>query len=303
MDKIAIVIPTYNNFDLTFKCVDAIKDNTDIPCDIIVVDDGSEKNFVYHKVDQIIRLEENSKYTKAVNAGILACSDKYDYIVLLNNDTLPTKGWLTSMLETMKSNPDCGIVGTKLLVGETKHEATGIMADLLGGCCLVPPKEENSSGGRNAFFNTVQDVACLSFVCVLLKHEMIRKIGLLDESLRMWCSDSDYCLRANQYGYTVKYDPGSVIEHGESKSSKPWDNLPLLRDDQTKFLLKWGGRFSNIVFSCIPLHVKEKIWGTTAFLLVNDQGKPVENGFAKLGLDPNKMGVVEITGGDNNGNS
>lgn len=129
MEKVSIVIPTYNGLDLISKCIDTILCMTppheykDIEYEIVVADDGSTDRtgrIVKHKYRtspiKVVRSEENRGFAKTVNMGIKA--SKFDLILLLNNDvTIEKRDWLRILVEAMEGYdmvaPAAGKMSTK----------------------------------------------------------------------------------------------------------------------------------------------------------------------------------------------
>ena len=72
---------------------------------------------------------------------------------------------------------------------------------------------------------------------LMFRRSIIDKIGLLDESLFLLCSDSDYCLMARKVGYEVWYVPTSKVLHKlkASKGASEWH-----KKDMEAFMKKWG---------------------------------------------------------------
>jgi len=91
---VSIIIPVYNNHDMTHECIYSVLENTQ-DCEIIVIDNGSsqpfEPQFSGFTTITVIRNEENKGFPAAVNQGIQAARGAV--IMLLNNDVVVTPGW------------------------------------------------------------------------------------------------------------------------------------------------------------------------------------------------------------------
>jgi len=205
MSRVAIVIPMYGKAELTNKCIDFCRANAGIEHDILVVDDGSPEPYKHPGVN-VLRLDENKGFTGATNAGILWCSDRYDYIHLLNNDTEGQPNFLKILYDVLEANPVIGIAGSVRIVPHENKQVYELTAtDLVSGyhsyCETIEHLPE--------LIHTYWIPLCSS----LIRHSVIREIGLLDKNMRMWCSDNDYCIRVGFAGYNVTLVPKSQVIH------------------------------------------------------------------------------------------
>jgi GT2 family glycosyltransferase len=109
--KVAIIIPVFNQLELTRDCVDSIARCTPEPHDLILVDNGSDsQTSVYLRSvpgAAVIRLPKNAGFAGGVNAGLEAAlgSD----VVILNNDTIVTRGWLSELRKAAHVSSDIGL--------------------------------------------------------------------------------------------------------------------------------------------------------------------------------------------------
>lgn len=78
----------------------------------------------------------------------------------------------------------------------------------------------------------------VNFASVMFKREMVEDIGLLDESMFLLYSDSDYCYEARQAGWEVWYEPESKVIHRLGKASKSMSEWQ--QKDMQAFMIKWG---------------------------------------------------------------
>src|ERR1017187_4281896 len=133
----AIVIPTYRGASLTRACVAAIRENPPRDCEweIIIVDDGSDDTGLDGVEDEdgrvrLIRLTQNSGFAVACNTGAAEAAD-CEYLVFLNNDTLPSPGWLDALVREAALHPNAAAVGARLLFpnGTVQHAGVAIGRD------------------------------------------------------------------------------------------------------------------------------------------------------------------------------
>ncbi|MCP9473460.1 MAG: glycosyltransferase, partial [Nitrospira sp.] len=115
----SIIIPVYNNLELTKQCLTALASaTTGVDYEVILVDNGSTDGTTAFLQTlqgevQVIRNEENRGFAKACNQGAKAARGKY--LVFLNNDTIPQPNWLGPLVQEVEEHPEVGVVGSKLL--------------------------------------------------------------------------------------------------------------------------------------------------------------------------------------------
>ena len=76
--------------------------------------------------------------------------------------------------------------------------------------------------------NVIADIDWVSGACLLHRRELIKRPGLLDEKFFMYCEDVDYCFRAKQEGWSVRYHPGASVLHHIAGSSKQLPRKAIL---------------------------------------------------------------------------
>ena len=111
--KCDIIIPVWDQLDITKACINHIMQNTHYPYNLILIDNGSSyRTSEYLKgLENNVTLNRNSKnlgFIKAVNQGLKA--SKAPYVCILNNDTMPAKNWLTELVSFAEKHPDVGFL-------------------------------------------------------------------------------------------------------------------------------------------------------------------------------------------------
>lgn len=216
MKKTAIITLTYNKLDTATKpYLESLYKYTDENTfDLIIVDNNSTdgtleyiKMFMkqYSNISLICNTE-NLGYSKGNNIGIRSVINKnYEYIALLNNDILLTPNWLEDTIAGFKLDRQLGLLSPR---NNEKCKLT--VNNYLSGYKKYLSK----------FKNKLRYVVTPFFSCVLIKKEVIDKIGLFDEvySPAFW-EDDDLSIRAMYAGFSCAYLNSTFIFHNHSMTS------------------------------------------------------------------------------------
>jgi len=215
MVRASIIILAYNQLEnATIPCIESIYRNTNTEdFELIVVDNNSsDRTAEYLKSLEtkyenlrLILNKTNKGYAGGNNDGIKAA--KGDFIILLNNDTLVTPSWLLNLLSPIEKDSDIG------LVGPVTNNSQNEQCLALNG--INPENYETlsqsyTSKNSNLWFETSR----LIFFCVVIKKEVIEKVGLLDENFkRGFYEDDDFCARARKANYKLAIAEDSFVYH------------------------------------------------------------------------------------------
>jgi len=189
----------------------------------VVVDNASTDGSVemLHELFPRIKIIQNSQnmgFSKANNQGIrFALENGAKQVLLLNNDIeIISPIWLDELSRVLESDTKIGIVGCKLLYPDrTIQHAGGVIK-------LRVPYHRGEGTKDTGQFDKVEFVDYVTAAALLIKSAVIRRIGFLDEGFTpLYYEDTDWCVRAQFYGYKVAYTPSpTLIHHCGSSSSK-----------------------------------------------------------------------------------
>jgi len=231
-----IIIPVWNQPAFTKDCIESIFAGTSgVDHGIIIIDNASdEKTRDYLKglaadkshAVSLIRNEANLGFIKAVNQGMNA--SRAPFVCLLNNDTIVTKGWLKEMIAIAQSARDMGLVNpSSNNLGQKPSEAE--------------PLEHYAEKLRGQAGRSVELGAAIGF-CMLIKREVLDKIGLFDEVYGMGnFEDTDFSRRAVKEGYRCVRACGAYVYHRENTSFKKMRTFDEdFRRNREIFEFRWG---------------------------------------------------------------
>lgn len=217
---VSIVIPVYEHFDETYRCLKAIKDTVnDIPIEVLIADDCSK--YMTAGMDSIVKgvtiIKNSTNQGFLLNCNNAAAKAKGKYIVFLNNDTQPQPGWLNSLVELMESDETIGMTGSKLIYpNERLQECGGIIwKDGTGWNYGRFAKRYDE-----AEYSYVKEVDYISGAAIMIRRSLWKEIGGFDEQFApAYYEDSDLAFEVRKHGYKVVIQPKSVVIHHEGISN------------------------------------------------------------------------------------
>ncbi|MGZ5473887.1 MAG: glycosyltransferase [Thermoanaerobaculia bacterium] len=241
--KVSIIIVTYFNRDLTRLCLDAAFRTTLHPnVEMIVVDNAStdgtpeflEELARRHDNVRVILNRTNVGFAAANNQGIHAATG--DVFVLLNNDTVPARGWLVRMLRHL-ADPQIGLVVAATNFSGNESRIAVPYRTLED---MPPFAEEYARANEGRAF----DIHVAAMYCVGLRRDAYDRIGPLDEDFTVGMfEDDDYSHRARLAGLRVVCAEDVFVHHfGQASFGKlPKEEYEAIwRRNQTHYERKWG---------------------------------------------------------------
>lgn len=211
---VSIIIPAYNAVDYTIACIEKVYSvRTKASFEVIVVDNDSHddtqvriQNLAKDKDDfSYYRLETNRGFAGGVNFGFTKAEGRY--LVILNNDTLPTDDWLDLMIAAFEADPTLGIVSPM-----TNYVGEGPQLDV--DALDIQPEEIDTYALTIRDREFVYEPNRLVFFCVMIRKSVVDQIGLLDEGyIKGNFEDDDYNMRAILSGYKLGIVRTAFVYH------------------------------------------------------------------------------------------
>lgn len=244
--KCTIVIVSFNTKELIINCLRSIlskKWKNDF--DIVVSDnnstDGSmeqiEKEFPRVR---IIKNKENLGFSRGNNVAIEQI--KNPFYLLLNSDVLVLDHSLDNLLSFMKDGK-YQIVSCKLLNSDkTFQPNAGDLPTLvpvlnwLSGLDDFFPGFPSFHKKNEGYYKGRKEVGWVGGTALMIKEEVLEKIGFLDENIFMYGEDVEYCLRAKRSGFRIGWTDNAQIVHlGGGSSENPQ-------------FVQWLGEFKGLIY-------------------------------------------------------
>ena len=235
MNKISIVIVSWKVKELLRKCLQSLEAEqvTAVSFEVWVVDNNSGDGSVEMvKAEfpwvRLIASKENNGFAKGNNLAINQITDS-EYIFLLNPNTEVKPRALEALVEFMKRNPQAGAVGPKLLnpdgTLQPSCKAFPTVSTLLFNSFFLDvlfPKSKLFGRYEMSWWphDDLREVDQPMGAALLVRKEVIDKIGPMDEQFYMFFDEVDWCYRIKQEGYKIYFTPEAEIVHHGGQSIK-----------------------------------------------------------------------------------
>jgi GT2 family glycosyltransferase len=232
--RVAAIVLNYRTPELAANCARSALECLDPERDVVLVvdnesgDDSEEKlraqlATVTRPEVRVLATGRNGGFAFGNNAGIRAVTARA--YLLLNSDTLVRPGAIETLYRFLESHPRVGLVGPRLEWEDGEVQQSGFrfhrpITELIAGSATGPitralarwdvPLEVSSEPRR---------VEWASFAAIMIRAEVTRAIGGLDEGYFMYFEDADYCLAAARAGFETWQEPAARVVHLRGQSS------------------------------------------------------------------------------------
>jgi GT2 family glycosyltransferase len=217
--RVSIVILNWNSYEVTLDCLLSLRKMDYHNFEVVLVDNGSVDDSPARLVQsapeiRLIRNETNLGFAGGCNVGMRdALRRGTDYVLLLNNDTIVAPDFLSQLVSLAESDAKIGAVSPKILFFDHpdrlnyaggEHRRWRLFPKMIG--------LRHLDDGR---YDKIREVSFLTGCAFLIKADVVRRIGVLEEVYFHFYEDIEWSLRALKAGYKEMYVPTAVIWHKE----------------------------------------------------------------------------------------
>ncbi len=216
----------------------------------------------------LIRNNRNLGYAGGNNVGIRFALDvlECELVLLLNDDAQVTCDALSSLVQSIVGDNELGIVCPTVLFSEDRFRE-GIVESAGGrfASYFFRPRQVGYREPLTSLAGGLHDVDWVPGVCVLIRRQVFRTIGLLDESFFAYWEDVDFSIRARQAGYRIACDRGAIVFHRRGVGEHP--ALSYYFHGRNPFLLvrKHGTRIEKALFLLLAVGSTLKTMSVVAY--------------------------------------
>jgi GT2 family glycosyltransferase len=245
--EVTIIVAPRERFSYTRESLESIYQNTEYPFKLIYVDGNSPSDIrryleeqAREKKFQLIRTDYYISPNHARNLGLGQVNSKY--VVFLDNDVIVTPGWLNTLVncaEETKATVVSPLICQNLPLHSEVHCAggeSGVKVEIQGNITRYKIIEKIYKQGRMVedIFPQLQrqKTGLAEFHCMIVRTEIFKQIGVLDEGLMNTKEHVDLCMLVTEAGGSIYLEPESLITYVPGPPLK-WSDLHF-------YMLRWS---------------------------------------------------------------
>ncbi len=248
--SVSVVVPTRGRADLLEALIPRLADERrDFDIDLVVIDQDVEHMDVAALIAKhrsripisLLTLDGPFNFAQLCNLGV--GSTRGEFIVLLNDDVLPrSQEWLGELI-THAARPEVGVVGSLLHYPDGRLQHAGILLGINGIAEHIWRGYPGTWGGTNGRARHVQEMSAVTGACLVMRREVWKQIGGMDERFARDFNDIDLCRRVQARGLKVLITPFANAIHYES-ATRGFNDTPEMRqryeEEERRYHERWG---------------------------------------------------------------
>jgi len=221
--SVSAVVVNWNLKETTCHALQSLE-HLDLPCRLIVVDNGSDDGSVAYLASRfpqavIISLPANVGFAAACNQAIRQAlqAPDCDFVLLLNNDATLSPSALSELVRAAQRHPEAGIFGPKIYYQDPPRRIWYAGARRRRG--VLAAADTGRGQMDQGQFSRERRVDYVFGAAMLMRRSVFDRIGLLDERYFLYLEDLDFCLRAQAAGFALWFVPEATAWHSVSAST------------------------------------------------------------------------------------
>ncbi len=243
--EVSLIIPVHAHAELTRACLCSIRDRTTrVRYEVILVDDTADvetRRLLDHvRGVKILRNKTNLGFLRSMNRG--ASVARGQWLVLFNNDTEVTHGWLAAMLKCATSATDIGVVTPKFIYPDGSLNEAGAIV-WRDGTAMNYGRGDSPERFQ---YEYRRETDYGSAAALMVRTDLWKETGGFDERyVPIYYEDADLCFEARERGLRVLYEPEAVVVHieGATSGTDPGSGAKRFQEsNRQKFVAKWRGQ-------------------------------------------------------------
>lgn len=224
--KLSIVIICWNDRRVIYDCLGSIYSHPpDCDFEIIVSDNGStdgSPKFILENFPSVVVINNglNLGFARGNNVGIRAA--RGEFVLILNPDTIIHENALSSLLRYADKHPDGGAWGCRVLNPDGSDQLPAaplptVQGALVSALCLRWLGRLSSTLLADIYpgwdGKTEREIGRQSGCCILVRSDVLARVGGFDERFFYHCEETDLCCRIWAAGKKIQFCPDAAITH------------------------------------------------------------------------------------------
>jgi GT2 family glycosyltransferase len=217
LPKVSIITVNFNQAEVTCQMLESLRTVTWKNAEVLVVDNASTSDcsIIKKKYPEITLIKSKTNLGFAGGNNLAIAQATGDYILLLNNDTVVTPGFIEPMIDTFKRHPGAGVVSPKIVFyysdNLVQYAGTNPISTITCRGETIGYKQKN-----DARFDVEYKTHLSHGACMMISRKALNKVGIMDASYFMFYEEYDYCERVKKAGFDIYYNGHSSILHKQS---------------------------------------------------------------------------------------
>lgn len=259
LSRVHVVVVSYNTRELLRRCLLSLRDELNLTGDVTVVDNASGDGSVEMlRADfswvQVEANAGNPGFAAAVNQVLLR--HPQHHVLLLNPDTEVHPGSLQRLVDVLERHPRAGIVGPSEARPDRADPALSAghqprlwrLVTHFSGISRFSRDRQALEGFyllRGVNDKHTREVGWVAGSCMLVRSEVVQRLGPLTERWFMYAEDLEYCLRATRAGYSIWHVPEATITHhlgASSRAVRSTTNVAWVSSTKQYYRQEWQPR-------------------------------------------------------------
>ncbi|RJP74068.1 MAG: glycosyltransferase [Candidatus Zixiibacteriota bacterium] len=231
---ITVVIVSYNVRSFLDHCLQSVRlASAGLAVQTIVVDNASADDSAAMVAQRypdvtLIANRENVGFGRANNQAFELA--RGEAVLVLNPDAFVQEDTLRRLLERLQASPEAGAVGPKIIKPDGRFEPRSkrgfptpwVAFSYLSGLAALFPRNPRFSHYLLTHLDPDREheVDALSGCCMMVRRDLLQRLGGFDPDFFMYGEDLDLCYRIHQQGYRIIYSPATRIVHFKGESTR-----------------------------------------------------------------------------------
>jgi GT2 family glycosyltransferase len=236
---VSVLMVTYGGWELARKALEGLRDHTEVPYEVVIVDNASEDGTGRRLEAEVVGAtlvlnDRNVGFGPAVNQA--AALARARYLALLNPDALVRRGWLEPLIQALERDPGTGAAVARLVnLDGTVQEAGSLLwsdGSTLAFGAGADPSDPAFRFRRSTDYG--------SAACMLVRRADFLAVGGFDpDYLPAYCEDVDLALSLRRRGLRTVYEPRSEAVHVRFGSSDEGRAARLIQANREILRRRW----------------------------------------------------------------
>jgi GT2 family glycosyltransferase len=222
-EPVCIITTAWNQVDKTLDCLETIRMQDYKPISVLLVNNGSTDNTVERVTAQfpeveIIDIPDNLGPTRGYNVGFRwALDHAFNYIFLVNNDTLLAPDCVRELVQEAETSTDIGLLMPKIYYADEPQRIWNVGGwENRWNLEATRPGCDQLDTGQ---WSEPIDIDDAPFCAVMLTRQVLESVGLPDQDYFLYYEDRDFSRRVQKGGFRLRLVPAAHMWHAVSTSS------------------------------------------------------------------------------------